>query len=301
MGGASVGLSVLLAALLLTAPSPERRRAAEPVVQAPAKPRIKAALAPRAIKLPPPPRKAAPPPLRALKPTTKQRVESQPASPRKRQIKPLRPRLAEAPREPKPTARAAPDAKAADVKAPNAKASNAKAITAQGRALLRLLEHGQGPAIELAWPRQADERARLYRRFRDCFGMRLALRRGGGELFIAGTPRGQSWRPNRDRYSGFARQPAGRLAAAERRDLRAIARHHDLPNWAAAMRIFPRYVDARLLGGLEQLLAGGYAKAGSIRARYHLRGGGGIVVREIQVDGRAIPGIVELGGACGRT
>jgi hypothetical protein len=300
MGGASVGLSVLLAALLLTTPSPERRRAAEPEVQAPAKPLIKAAPVPRTVKLPPPPRKEAPPPLRALNPATKQRAESQPALPRKRQIMPLRPRRGEAPREPKPSARAAPDAKTPNAKAAEVKAPNAKAITAQGRALLRLLEHGQGPAIELAWPRKADERARLYRRFRDCFGMRVALRRGGGELFIAGSPRGQSWRPNRDRYSGFARQPAGRLAAAERRDLRAIARHHDLPNWAAAMRIFPRYVDARLLGGLEQLLAAGYAKAGSIRARYHLRGGG-IVVREIQVDGRAIPGSVDLGGICGRT
>lgn len=231
--------------------------------------------------------------MQALKPAAKQPVGGKPALPRKRQVKlqmkPLRPR-------PAPPPRAAVNA----AKAADAEPKTVKAATAQGRVLLHLLEHGRGPAIELAWPRNENERARLYRRFRDCFGMRVALRRGAGELFTAGTARGQAWRPNRDRYSGFARQPSGRLVAAEQRDLRAIARAHGLPGTAPAMRIFPRHVDARLLGGLEQLLAGRYGKAVSIRARYHLRGKG-IVVRDIQVDGHAIRGGIDLGGACGRT
>jgi len=172
---------------------------------------------------------------------------------------------------------------------------------ARGRVLLRLLEHGRGPAIELAWPGAAEERARLYRQLRDCLGMRLALSPdsgpGAGQLFVADNPPGQSWRPNSDRYSGFARRPAGRLAAAERADLRAIAHRHDLPPYSPAMRIFPRRVDARLLGGLDRILGGAYSRAGAIRASYHLTGAT-IQVRDIQVDGRAVPGAISLNTSC---
>lgn len=300
MGGISIGLSALLAALLLTAAPAPLPSEQQPAAQAPAqKPPVDHA-GPTSVVLPPPPTVTVVPiqpiePLMASKPTAAPVEALQPTPPKApaslpKIIEPvLSVKVEKSKPAPVPKAKAAPDSE-----------PEAKEVAAQGRVLLQLLEHGQGPVIELAWPRDGAARSRLYRRFRDCFGMQVALNRGAGELFVAQGPAGTSWRPNRDRYSGFARQPAGRLAAAERRDLRAIARHHDLPNWAAAMRIFPRYVDARLLGGLEQLLAAGYAKAGSIRARYHLRGGG-IVVREIQVDGRAIPGSVDLGGICGRT
>ena len=123
--------------------------------------------------------------------------------------------------------------------------------------------------------------------------------RRAGELFVADSPPGESWRPNADRYSGFARQPSGRLAAAEREDLRAIARRHDLSPRSSAMRIFPRQVDAQLLGGLEQIMAGSYGQAKEIRARYHLRGDA-ILVGDIQADGRPVAGSISLNSPCRR-
>lgn len=316
MGGISVGLSALLAVLLtarLLADAPATPREAQQAgKQVAAKPAVKKRR-PQSVILPQPP-----PPLglslAAPHPSMKPKAKAAP-------MKVLQP---SPPKAAAPTA--APVVKAikvrkrpkkqkpgSSVKSEPAKQPAKKpiveraAVAAQGRVLLRLLEHGQGPAIELAWPWNGPARARLYRRFRDCFGMQVALSLGpgrelGGQLFIAKGPAGAAWRPNRDRYSGFARQPSGRLAPAERDDLAAIAQHHglrhDLTAAAAAMRIFPRAVDARLLGGLDRQLAGGYGKAGSIRARYHLDGRR-ILVRDIQVDGRAIPGTVDLGRTCG--
>ncbi|MBT6428423.1 MAG: hypothetical protein HOK30_12230 [Rhodospirillaceae bacterium] len=308
IGGASIGLSALLAALLLTTVPAERRGVEPSPDPVPQKTPVKAPVEnphPRAVILPPPPRTAAPPPRPPLQPKEKPEVAAteikplEPTQPRtaKRQpppspipIKPTKPVPVKIETRPAQTTKPTPASRPA---------TDVKAVAAQGRVLLHLLEHGQGPAIELAWPGNADQRARLYHKFRDCFGMQVALARHGGELFIAGSPRGQSWQPNRDRYSGFARQPSGRLVAAERDDLHAIARRHGLPRDIPAMRIFPRRVDARLLGGLDQLLAGGYGKAASIRARHQLSGGR-IIVRDIQVDGRAVPGMFDLGNRCGR-
>jgi hypothetical protein len=170
------------------------------------------------------------------------------------------------------------------------------AVADQGRVLLRMLEHGRGPAVELAWPARAVDRERLYRVFRDCLGMRVALRDAAGRLFVRESPPGQPWQPNVDRYSGFARQPTGRLAAAERRDIRAIGRRHGLSRRAAAIRVFPRRVDALLLGGLSRLVGDGYADARSIRASYRLADGV-VAVVGVQVDGRPVAGGVELGAA----
>lgn len=44
-----------------------------------------------------------------------------------------------------------------------------------GRALLRLLEFGQGPSITISWPSSPKEMSRLYRVFRNCYGMKTAL------------------------------------------------------------------------------------------------------------------------------
>lgn len=298
VGGASIGLSVLLVALLLaTAPplndKPSHTKLENPPQTARLKPKAGASK-PQSVVLPPPPqRQAAQPsllPLRQMlqpqaKPIAKARTPITP-------LEPAAPTFVQKTTPPPPRS-----AKAVSKPA----AAEAKAVAAQGRVLLRLLEHGQGPMIELAWPRDGAARSRLYRRFRDCFGMQVALRsRTGAELFIAQGSSGASWQPNRDRYSGFARQPSGRLVEAERNDLRAIARRHNLPTNAPAMRIFPRAMDARLLGGLNRLLAGHYAKARSIRARYQLDGGR-VTVRDIRADGRAVPGVVDLSRACVRS
>jgi hypothetical protein len=164
----------------------------------------------------------------------------------------------------------------------------------EGRTLLRLLEHGRGPGIEIAWPAGRAGRQQLFHRFAACFGMRLALVDAEGKLFAEGGVRGQPWAPNLDRYSGFVRRPAGRLTASERRQAGAIAAHHG--RRGALVRVFPRRVDALLLAGLSQLVGPGYRAARTIRARYR-QVAGRLSVEDVSVDGRAVAGRIELSRA----
>ncbi len=150
----------------------------------------------------------------------------------------------------------------------------------EGRALLRLLERGEGPDIEIAWPAVAAERAGLYRLFNDCFGMRTVVMTSDGEMFAAA---GESF--DGDRFSGFVRQPAGGLSADEQRQVDAIRRRHGVSQ-GRVLRLFPRRVDAILLGALDSI-AGGYFDEGvRIRARYQAAPNG-VQIADIRVDGRA--------------
>ena len=67
----------------------------------------------------------------------------------------------------------------------------------------------------------------------------------------------------------------------------------------AAVRIFPRHVDALLLGGLQQTVGADRANGAAIRARYAMRQGR-ILVEAIEADGRAIPGRIDLTPAADR-
>lgn len=169
----------------------------------------------------------------------------------------------------------------------------------RGRALLRILEHGTGPRIELAWPRDAGERERLYRRLRDCFGMRIAVVDWNGRLFRAEEAPGVPWELDLDRYSGFVRSPDGRL---EREEMTVVKRIHDhhagrVSGWP--VRVFPRQVDALLLGGLQHLIGPDYARLKSIRGRYRLERAR-VLVDDIQADGQRYAGRIDLTPA-GRT
>ncbi len=162
----------------------------------------------------------------------------------------------------------------------------------EGRALLRLLENGEGPDIEIAWPAAAADRAELYRLFSDCFGMRTVVMSAAGEMFGAGGDRLGSRPFDGDRYSGFVRQPAGGLSAGEQRQVDAIRRRHGLSR-GRVLRLFPRRVDAILLGALDRIAGGGFDKGVRIRARYH-GAANGIEVADIRIDGRAAADIVVL-------
>lgn len=175
-------------------------------------------------------------------------------------------------------------------------ASNRDA-SARGATLLRLMEHGSGPGIEIAWPDGADARARLYDRLTDCLGMTTVVLGDGKKLFRADDPAGRAWIPNGDRYSGFMRQPEGYLAPAERRKAERIRARHDLTAGAPAVRLFPRAVDAALLGGLRRALGTRYTSAERIVGRYRLDGGRVRVV-DIAADGEPVAGRIVLGGAC---
>jgi hypothetical protein len=169
----------------------------------------------------------------------------------------------------------------------------------EGRALLRILEHGSGPTIDIAWPVSAGERERLYHQLKRCFGMRPALMDGGGRLYAADGRPGEPWAINLDRHSGFVRQARGQVTADERRDVGAIAAHHYGLADAAPVRVFPRAVDALLLGHLRLAVGDGYAQARVIRAAYRL-GEAGVTVEGIEVDGRRVAGRIELAAAVTR-
>ena len=120
---------------------------------------------------------------------------------------------------------------------------NVKAVRT-GRQLLRILEHGEGPVIEIAWPRSSAQRERLHGVLQRCHGMRLALIDRAGGLYLDAGPRGNKWPIDLDRFSGFVRRPNGHITSAERRDAERVARyHHGLPA-TTPVRLFPRAADA---------------------------------------------------------
>ena len=81
----------------------------------------------------------------------------------------------------------------------------------EGRTLLRLLEHGEGPLIQLAWPDKPDEREALYSRLEACFGMTAAVMDRTGKLYRHQGSVLRAWTPNMDLFSGFLRSPRGPL------------------------------------------------------------------------------------------
>lgn len=170
----------------------------------------------------------------------------------------------------------------------------------QGRALLRILEHGEGPSVEIAWPASDKAREHLFQRFASCYGMRIALMDDGGRLFVGEGRRLAPWSINLDRYSGYVRQASGVTGRAERQAIGRIRAHHGKVVGATPVRLFPRRVDAVLLGGLHELLGGDYASSKTIRATYLLKGGT-VIVDAVIVDGRRVPGRIDLSLGTGRT
>lgn len=167
------------------------------------------------------------------------------------------------------------------------------AQTTGGRALLRVLEHGKGPLIEIAWPKEARGREALHQTFKTCFGMVNAVMDANGDLYRTSEARGQRWEINLDRYSGFLREASGSLPRSEQGITKAVTRYHGGLGAAGLVRIFPRNVDASLLGGLQAMVGPQYMQAKSIQARY-VQTNGQVLVRDIFVDGMAREGAIAL-------
>lgn len=168
----------------------------------------------------------------------------------------------------------------------------------EGRPLLRLLEIGEGPSVEIAWPASAAERRHLYRVFRQCYGMEIAVMDTSGRLYGEAGPAGAAWDINMDRYSGFVRQSSGGAALEEHETARQIRLRHGIGG-EATVRLFPRAADAILLGGLKQLIGAGYAGNVRIRARYEVSGWH-VGVAGLRVDAKPVAGRVDLSGAASR-
>jgi len=169
------------------------------------------------------------------------------------------------------------------------------ATTYLGRPLLKLLEFGKGPSIEIAWPDRSSDRAKLFDVFRQCYGMRIALMNEAGNLYDDQSTSGAPWHLNTDRFSGFVRQSQGRAADAEISQINSIREHHGLYG-GNAVRLFPRETDALLLGGLQSLIGSSYTDNQTIRARYQISGRR-VQVGNIFTDGQAIDGTVDLSAA----
>jgi hypothetical protein len=104
------------------------------------------------------------------------------------------------------------------------------------------------------------------------------------------------WNPNLDRYSGFIRHPAGRTVPGEAGEAAQIRAHHGALWGARTVRLFPRNLDALLLGGLRRLVGPDYGAHRTIRAHYRLDGAN-LIVERVEADGRALPGRIDLGAA----
>ncbi len=235
----------------------------------------------RALPQPPvakrPPAKRPGPEAPALVPRGPKAPPSQGLKPKARPRAKLRPKAGSIPKPPRPT--------------PEGTVVSTRATRREGRTLLRLLEYGRGPIIEIAWPENQGTRDRLYRKFRECFGMRNAVMTPDGRLYGETGPRGVPWDINLDRYSGFVRHPAGRTIAAERARAREISARHGIHG--RLVRVFPRNVDAVILGGLNQVIGGSYRDAKTITATYWKRRGR-LVLGAIKVNGRPREGAVDI-------
>ena len=167
-----------------------------------------------------------------------------------------------------------------------------KQSTGEGRSLLKLLEHGKGPSVEIEWPTSATLRRRLYNIFKQCYGMRIALMHMNGRLFDETSRPGQAWSVNLDRYSGFMRQSTVGTVLDEYRTIRRIRARHGLGK-ATAVRLFPRETDAMLLGGLRNLIGKDYNHVKRIQARYQISGTI-VSIANITIDAKPVAGRIEL-------
>lgn len=168
-----------------------------------------------------------------------------------------------------------------------------------GRPLLRLLEHGEGPTVEITWPPDRRSRNYLHHVFTKCYGMRVAVLDSRGHLFNINSSRGSAWAINMDQFSGFIRQSNSGVTLEERQTVMRIRNRHGLDLRAAAVRIFPRRADALLLGGLSQLVGANYRKVRRIQAAY-LLDDNQVQINSIRVDGMPIAGTIDLSHAAHR-
>ena len=165
-----------------------------------------------------------------------------------------------------------------------------------GRILLRQMEVGDGPAVEIAWPENHQQRQVLHKRFVSCYGMVTAVLGSDGYLYRSQDQPGQSWALNADRYSGFVRQASGETVDAEARVISTIQQRHRLSG-GTAVRLFPRSVDAMMLGGLQRLIGQGLGGEAALQARYVLDTGS-INITDIAVNGVLISGRVQVPSGC---
>ena len=171
--------------------------------------------------------------------------------------------------------------------------TNVAATILEGRALLRILEHGKGPSIEIAWPRSNAHRLRLFSLLTRCYGLRSGVVAGNETAYVLDPSNGRISPLDLDRTSGFVRVVSGALVPSEAAAFRRLQRSLAKSSAATPVRTFPRRFDALLLGGLQLIAGKAYANGGTIRATYKIDGSR-LLVSAIAVDGRRRAGAIDL-------
>ena len=157
-----------------------------------------------------------------------------------------------------------------------------------GRTLLRILEAGKGPSVTLSWPSDQGSRETVYALLKKCYAMKTVVYVKNSGLYRRDDPSGSTWKLNTDAMSTFIRQPSGGFSDEEAGIIASINTRHSLRS-GVPVRIFPRSVDASLLGGIRRLVGGRYSAAKTITADY-FASGEGIGLTNIGVDDANIPG-----------
>jgi hypothetical protein len=157
-----------------------------------------------------------------------------------------------------------------------------------GRTLLRILEAGKGPSVTLSWPSDQSGREIVYALLKKCYAMKTVVYVKNSGLYRRDDPSGSTWKLNTDAMSTFIRQPSGGFSDEEAEIITSINMRHSLRS-GVPVRIFPRSVDASLLGGIRRLVGSRYSAAKTITADY-FASGEGIGLTNIGVDDVNIPG-----------
>ena len=84
----------------------------------------------------------------------------------------------------------------------------------KGRVLLKKLEHGKGPQIEVSWPSKVSQKQKLYSVFTKWFGMKTAGLNSSNQLFQKNDTPNKPLKLNMDTSSGFIREVNGRISGA---------------------------------------------------------------------------------------
>lgn len=163
----------------------------------------------------------------------------------------------------------------------------------EGRVLLKLLETGKGPNVEIAWPHQIIQQDKLFNAFQTCLGLRTGLMTGTGEFYLLHGTAGSPALINPDETSLFLRQIVGKISKSEQAILSKIKKRHAVER-GQPVRLFNRVVDAALLGALAEFFPKNSDNSLDVRAHYGLSSNA-ISVENISINGEHKEGTIRLG------
>lgn len=157
-----------------------------------------------------------------------------------------------------------------------------------GEAVLRAAEAGKGPGLTLFWPASEAARRQISAYLARCAGLSVALL-AEGKLWRLDDPPGQAWRPDQQAMSSIVRRADGIAPGLAQR----IRSRHDVGGGVLVAGAARRF-DALMFGALIRLAPQAAGPWPDIRAAYAIETGR-LILRDLLIDGIAVPGTVTLG------